>query len=255
MPTIREKLNFNFDGMWSDVYKLIHVSLDSSMFEETLIASREIVETKVRGNSKPLLNRVEESPLEFEMTIAFQEGFTDDLIDGVIRWLFVTSYKPLYFEGKENKIYYCMPTGDSQIVHTGLNEGYFTLKMRCDSSNIYSQTIITNMETVSTTKTITVTNDGHFDLYPEISITKIGNGTVTMEFIDDGRNIFEVRDLTNGEDIYINCEKEIIETDIIGVYRYDKIVGHFPRLVYGSNRIKITGDCKFQLRYTNKYRF
>jgi phage-related protein len=255
MPTIKDKLNFSYDGIWSNSFGLIHVSLDSSMFEETFVASREIVETKVRGNSKPLYHGLEESPLQFDMVIAFENEYTDDDIDNVVGWLFKNHYRPLYFEGKEDRVYMAMPVGDANIVHTGLKQGYFTITMRCDSSKIYSPTILSDLVTVVGTSTVSIENYGHYEIYPEISIRKNGAGTVTIESLDDDGDIFEVRDLTNQEDIYINCEKEIIETDLIGFYRYDKLVGEFPRLGFGVNRFKVTGDCTIQFRYTKKYKF
>lgn len=255
MPTIKDKLHFNFDGIWSNTFGLINVVLDKNLFEENFIANREIIETKKKGNSKPLFHSFDDTPLEFEMVIAFEEGFDDNKIDSIIRWLFVNSYRNLYFEGKENKLFRCMPTGESKLNHNGIGQGYFNITMRCDSSNVYSPTIVTNLETVVGTKTITIENDGHFDIYPEISFKKNGVGTVTIESLDDYDNIFEVRDLTDLEDIYINCEKEIIQTDAIGIDRYDNLIGEFPRLIYGQNRFKITGDCQIQFRYKNKYRF
>lgn len=254
MPTIKDKLYFNFGGISSRDFKILSIVLDKGMYEETLVSSREIKETEIKG-SKPMLNSIDNSPLEFEMTLAFEDKFTKEDIDKVIRWLFVDYYRPLYFEGREDRVFMCFPVDEAQIVHNGLNEGYLTLKMRCDSSNVYSPLITTPLETVSTSSTITLENDGHFEVYPEISFKKNGVGTITIENLDDGGSIFEVRDLTDQEDIYINCEKEIIQTDIIGVYRYDNIIGDFPRLVHGSNRLKITGDCTIQFRYKNKYRF
>lgn len=254
MPTIKDKLYFNFAGESSRDYNLISIVLDKGMYEETFVASRDINEAKIKGG-KPILNSVESSPLDFDLTIAFENTFTDNDIDRVIRWLFVDYYRPLYFEGKEDKVYMCMPVDDAKIVHNGLNEGYITLTMRCDSSNVYSPLTVTPLEIVSDSSIITINNDGHFDVYPEISIKKNGAGTIVIENLDDGGSIFEVRDLTDQEDIYLNCEKEIIKTDIVGVYRYDKIIGEFPRLVFGTNRMKITGDCTIQFRYKNKYRF
>lgn len=256
MPTIKDKIHFNFNGVSSRTHKVMHVVLDSGMYEETFVASRELNETKVRGSRKPLLHGVEDTPLSFEMIIAVDGVFTEQQISDIIRWLWVDTHKPLYFEGKENKVYYCMPIDDSTIAHNGMSQGYFTVNMRCDSSQIYSPTVTTSTTTVtSTPQTITLNLDSHFDIYPEISIKKTGAGHVTLEFLDDGGNIFEVRDLTNAEDIYINCEKEQIQTDIIGVYRYDKVVGHYPKLKYGQNRVKITGACQIQFRYKNLYRF
>lgn len=255
MPTIKDKLAFNFNGVSSDQFGLVHISLDNGMYEETFVSSRELVETKSKGSNKALLHSIDDSMLEFDMTIAFENKYTDNDIDGIIRWLFVDQFKPLYFEGSENKVYMCLPTGDASIIHNGLNEGYFTIHMRCDSSNVYSQYITSNLETITTNKTITIENNGHFDVYPEISIKKNGAGKITIESLDNYGAIFEVLNLTNQEDIYINCEKETIETDLLGTYRYDDLIGEFPKLVYGSNRLKITGACTIQLRYKNKYRF
>lgn len=255
MPTIKDKLRFNYDGVWSDTYGLIHVVLDNGMFEESFGASREIVETEVKGSNKPLHHGFTESPLAFDMTIAFKGTWKDEDIDKIIMWLYKNSYKPLYFEGSEDRVFMCTPVDQPTIVHNGLKQGYFTIQMRCDSSNLYSPHITTPLTNVTTTSTITINSNSHYDIFPEISIKKTGAGVVTIESLDDGNNIFEVRDLTDQEDIYINCEKEIIETDIVGVYRYDKIIGEFPKILNGSNRFKITGACQIQFRFKNKYRF
>lgn len=255
MPTIKDKLHFTFGGVDSKTYGLINIVTDNGMYDETFIASRELNETKVRGNSRPMLHSIEDSPLEFEMTIAFENNFTEQSIDSIIRWLFVDYYRPLHFEGDEGKVFMAIAIGSPQIIHNGLNQGYFTLSMRCDSSKVYSPMVTTPLATVGTTQTITINSNSHFDIYPEISFKKVGAGHVTIESLDDGGNIFEVRDLTNMEDIYVNCSKEIIQTDLLGTYRYDKIVGEFPKLVYGANRMKITGACEIQFRYKNQYRF
>lgn len=253
MPTIKDKLDFKFGEIWASDFNLISVELGNNMFEEDFVASRDINETKINGNNKPLFHGIENSPLEFELSIAFEKGFNEASIDEIVRWLFVDYYRPLIFEGKD-KVYKCLPTGDSKLVHNGLEQGYFTLTMRCDSSNIYSPTLTSLTKNIVGAGSVTLENDGHFDVYPEISILKRGLGTITIESLNDNGSIFEVRDLTDLENIYINCEKEIIQTDVLGVYRYDKLIGEFPRLLFGQNEMKITGDCDIQFRYKNIYK-
>ncbi|MBS4207462.1 phage tail domain-containing protein [Bacillus sp. FJAT-50079] len=255
MSTIKDKIRFNFDGIWSDTYGLIHVVLDGGMFDETFIAERELNETRIRGSDRPALHSVEDSPIQFDMVVAFEDKFSESKIDNIIKWLFANHYKPLYFEGKEDRVYNCIFIGEPRIIHNGLNEGYFTLTVRCDSSNLYSPLITTNLEVITTNKTITVSNNGHLDTFMEISLKKNGYGNIVIESLDDGNSIFEIRDLTDLEDIYIDCEREIIETDAIGVYRYDKIIGEFPRLFLGTNRFKVTGACEIRFRYVSRYRF
>ncbi|MFQ3543659.1 phage tail family protein [Halobacillus rhizosphaerae] len=255
MPTIKNKLYFNYGGIWSHVFNLIQITTNTGMFEENFVASRDIVETKTKGSDEPLFHGIESSPKEFEMEIAFESAFDEDNIYQIIMWLFSDTYKPLFFEGSEDRVFYCIAVGEPSIIHNGLNQGYFKITMRCNSSNIFSQNIITPNETVNDSKIITIENVGHFTIFPEISIKKIGTGTITIESLDDFGSIFEVRDLTNQEDIYLDCKKEIIKTDIIGVYRYDKVIGEYPRILCGSNRFKVTGECEIQFRYKNKYRF
>ena len=146
MPTIKDKIHFNLGGVSSKDFGLLHIVTDNGMFDEALGASREIIETKIRGNNKPLLHSVEESPLEFEMTIGFEDGYTESSISEMVQWLFVNHYRPLYFEDAEDKIFMAMIIGSPRIIHNGLNQGYFTVTVRCDSSNIYSPEIITPIQ-------------------------------------------------------------------------------------------------------------
>lgn len=258
MPTIKDSLYFNYDGISCKNFKLMHVNLSNGMFEEQFVAERSINELEVRGNDTPLFHGIEESPLEFEMTIAFENKFTDSDIDKVILWLFQDNYKPLYFEDKPDRIYHCTPVGDSTLAHTGLKEGYFTINMRCRSSKILSPIKTSPTYTVPSTGKLRVSiqNDGHVEIYPEISIKKVGNGKVTFTRVSDGE-IFEIRNLTNLENIYVNTEKEIIESDAIGIYRYDDVIGdyHDMSLKTGKTEFDITGASQVTFRYVYKYKF
>lgn len=253
--TIKDKIKFNFDGVWSDTLGLISVNTDGGMFEEIFVADRNIVETEVLGSDRPIFHRLENAPIEFDLTIAFEDGFDDDKIDYIVRWLFSDYYKPLYFEGREDRVYKCIVSGGSSLIHNGLKEGYFVVTVRCDSAKIYSPIHLSDKITSTSESNLTIFNDGHYDSYPEISIKKIGDGDVEIINNSDGGDIFKIINLTDGEDIYIDCERELIETDAIGIYRYENVVGLFTRLIEGNNEIKIIGNCEIQFRYTFKYKF
>lgn len=256
MSTFKEKLYFNFDGLDSKGFNLVHIDLNGSMFEEALVSSREINETRIAGSDKPSFNRLELSPREFDLNLAFEDKFTDVQIDKIIRWLFADYYKPLYFIGNESKLVYCLPIGDPTLVHNGLKQGYFTLRMRCNSPFLYSPITVSELYDLSTMdKTVILSNKGHRNLYPEISIQKIDDGDITIINRTDGARFFEIKELTNMEKIYINCEKETIQTDILGIYRYNNVFGEYPRLLYGENSLEITGKCKIQFRYQEIYEF
>ena len=259
MPTIKEKMIFNYDGVWSDFYGLININLDNAMFDETLVASRSIIESQNKGNEKPMFQGFIEEPIEFDMTIAFTDKFDDKKIYEIIDWLFQGYYRPLYFLGGESRVFYCTPVGDSRIIHNGLNEGYFTITMRCNSSYVFSPIIFSDRLDLSdgVSKTIEIINDGYGYLYPEISIQKIGVGSVSIQNLSDGGKIWEIRNLNDRENVYIDCKKEIIKSDSedIGVYHYTDTSGEMPRLMKGRNLLMINGRCIVQFRYQFKYRY
>lgn len=258
MPTIKDRLHFNYDGKWSSDFDLINVVLDTGMYEESLVAGRTIIENKSRGNSKPFFSGIEETPLSFELNLAFEGKFSDRKLDEVIRWLFQDYYKPLYFDGKEDRVFYCMPDGDPIFTHNGLEEGYITVNMRCNSSNLYSPISTTPQYTVTNNGKVTIDiyNQGHYTIYPEISIEKIDDGKVTIVSKNNGDAIFEILNLKGSESIYINCEKEIIESNsITNKYKYNDVIGEYIKLEYGRNTFEVTGNCKIQIRYQAKYRF
>lgn len=248
---------FWYDGRSSRDFGIVAVQIGNGMYEDAFIASRTIEEVKMKNQDESILQRIEEDVREFPLTIAFESRFTMADLNAVVLWLFKDSYKPFYFEGDTNRIQFALPSGDSSIVHNGLKQGYVTLTMRTNSSKIYSQKNTSTLETVTATaKTITYTNGGHVDVLPEISIVKNGAGKITIQNLDDnGGSIFEIDKLTNGEDIYLDSKRELIETDIPGIYHYDDVIGEFPRLVVGTNRWKITGACTIQIKYSEKFKF
>lgn len=256
MATIKEKIKFNYDGRWSTEFGVMHVTTNSSMYEDILVAEREVTETFRKGKAESVLQSVEYAPIEFEMEIAFQDNFTDQGVRDVINWLFKESYSPLYFEGAENRIFYCLPSSNSSITHNGLKNGYVTISMKCNSGFTYSP--ITTSALIDNTaggkKTFQITHDGYGFLYPEISLVKkTSAGFVEIRNVTSSEPLLRVSNLAVGENIYINSEKEQIETDIVGTYRYDDLIGKHLRLKSGLNTIEINGACTVQLRYSIKY--
>lgn len=255
MSTIKDKIYFTYDNVNSRDFGLMHIETGNGMFEEQLVADRTIIETSTR-NGKPLLNRIDEKPISFTMNLAFERRFDEYTIDEIVDWLFQDYYKPLYFEGKEDRIYYCTPEGSSSIVHNGLMEGYVTITMRCDSSRVYSDEMTTTPISYDgiTPEEIDIVNFGHEKTSVRISIDKIGDGDV---LISNNGNTFMVTGLKNGESIYIDSGREIIQTDIINTYRYDNIVGDFDYLTLkkGTNNIVISGGaCIIEFKYTYRYK-
>lgn len=257
MNTIKDKLYFSFDGKNSKDFRLMSVNTQGGLFEEQFAPSRELNETRPEKSDTTMLHGIKEGERTFELMLAFENGFEDNMISDVIDWLFKDYYRPLYFQGQEDRIMFSMITGDSSLVHNGFKEGYVTLTVKTNSPYKYSRhkdSRITN-NAIKGKASLELKNDGHKKIYPEYSIRKIGDGDLILS---TGNKNVQIVNLVNGEDIYINSERGIIETGLVGAYRYDNIrAGELEDLYMdtGRTKLEVTGGAEIVVRYREVYRF
>jgi phage-related protein len=252
---IYESLYFSYAGRPSTDFGIINVSVSSGMFEETFVASRTINETSIRGRGKPYFHGIDHEPIEFDLSFAFADKYDSRKIREVARWLMQDYYQPLYFSENEGRIFYCMPTGDSTLIHNGLNQGYLKIRMRCDSSYSYSPvytepTYDYSINGIDGTS-FEFTNLGDVDCYPEIWIEKVGLGSISISNETLGTS-FSFDELLDGETIYINNEREEVVTDLLNQYRFNDFNGKFLKTKLGTNIINVKGNCKITIRYQFK---
>jgi phage-related protein len=251
-----ESLDFVYDGIESKDMNVYQISMDSGMLEEFFLPNRKINEQKVRGNDKPYFQGVELDPLSFPLSFYFDGGYDEEKIRATMRWLNQSYYKPFYFKDYPNRIFYAMYEGDSKLLHNGLQEGYVTMNMRCDSPYSYSPTYLTEEYDYSTNTVngtdFTFINHGDINCQPEIWITMLEAGEVRIVNNSDGGRELKFTELANTEQIYVDNEREYIESSLANTYRYSNhndIFLDFPR---GHNYLKIYGKCKIQWRQTFK---
>lgn len=248
-----ESVSFVYDGKYSSDYGLYNISLSNGMYEEVFTASRKIQEVTVRGNSKPYFQGFEYEPLEFELSFAFEDTWDDKKIREIARWLTQDYYKPLWFSENPDRWFYCVSIEDATLVHNGLKQGYVKLKMRCDSPYSYTPVMTSPIYDFSTgTGVIDFVNDGDTILKPEIWIQKIGNGDVSIKNMTNKGTEFKFTGLLDAETVYVNNEREYIETSLPSTYRYENFNNNYLELVYGKNRLEVTGECKINFRYQFK---
>lgn len=255
---IYESLYFSYAGRYSTDFGIINVSINEGMFEEPFVATRVIHETSIRGRDRPYYHGVSYEPLEFSLSFAFSDKYNSDKIREVARWLMQEYYQPLYFSENQGRIFYCMPVGDSKLIHNGLREGYLTINMRCDSpfsySPIYTDPVYDFSNNLAEGSVINFENLGDIDCYPEIWMEKIGLGSLKIinettgkyfEFEQLGHNVVGVEN----ETIYINSERREVLTSVKNIYRLNDFKGDFLKAKFGVNVLRVFGDCKITLRY------
>lgn len=97
-------------------------------------------------------------------------------------------------------------------------------------------------------------NEGSLPVLPKIWIRK-KNGKGDIKMINHSTNqIMEFKDLSNGEEVYVDCENEEIvsSNQSLGVYRYDDHNAEFLELIKGDNYITFEGDFDWDVRYKAK---
>ena len=251
MATIKDKLYLNYDGVDSKYFGLISVELGSGLYEEALVANRTINETKPAERHQSIFHGITEENRTFQLNLAFEDSFDEGKINDIIDWLFKDYYRPLYFEGQEDRIVFAMISGESNLIHNGMNQGYFTVTVQTNSPYKFSQL----REGRNRGDSMTLINNGHKTVCPEFSIKKIGDGDLRFEI--DGRVILIIN-LTDGEELYIDTLRDKIVTNIIGEYRYDNVtLGELSDLFLdvGSKAYTITGEANISYRYREVYKF
>lgn len=252
---IRESEYFIFAGRKSAEFGIRNVAISTGLYEEPFMASRSIKEFTIRGQERPYFQEITRESKSIQVSFYFDNGWDDELIREVARWLDVEFYQPITFSEDQEKVYFVLPTDSSSIIHNGLKQGYITLTFRCDSPYSYSHTKATPWYDLSkvNTSTIEIRNKGDKIILPEIDIIKIGSGDLSITNLSNKGEITSFTSLSSDEEIYVNGENQIIETNLPNTWRYDNFNDNYLSLVYGKNILEVNGKCKLKFKY--KYKF
>lgn len=253
--TIRENLSFTYAGVTSNAMGVMNVSINSGLYEESFFSSRNIIEEKTPYRDIPYFYGIERAVKEFTMTLHIDNGWDNEKFREIQFWLAQTTYQPLQFDDDNERIYYCMPVGDITISHNGTKQGYIVLNMKCDSPFAYSPFYVTeNYDLTINTNgyNLTLPNYGDFICKPQVFIEKIGNGDISIINTSMEGKEFKFTGLADKENIFVDNEYEEIETDIVGLYRYDNFNNQYLELSTGNNYLRILGNCRIYFRYRYK---
>src|SRR5699024_12763765 len=117
-------------------------------------------------------HNITEDNRTFPLNLAFEDSFDEEKINDVINWLFKEYYRPLYFEGQEARVVFAMISGESNIIHNGMNQGYFTVTVQTNSPYRFS-----GSRTGSNSgNSMNLVHSAHKTLNAESSIIEVGGG-------------------------------------------------------------------------------
>jgi phage-related protein len=260
---IRQSLYFKFNGESSEDYNLWNINMSTGMQSEPFASPRNIKEVSIRGTSRRYFQEIQLEPLEFTVSFAFKTGFTSDDLRSVARWLTTPNfYAPLqFFDGTNNdlnQIYYAMFI-DSPELFSSSNQGYINLKVRCYDayaySGIYTSEIYDYSANVGNGTSYVFENKGDVDVQPVIIVEIVSGNLLTIQNNSAGGQKLQFNNLQIGETVIIDCENEIIETNLANTYRYDNMASDstFLSIPRGFNYMNIKGNVKIQWKFENKY--
>lgn len=252
---IRDQIHFSYAGKKSSDYGLYNINLEGGMVHDVFVSPRTIGEIPIRGKDKPYFQEVKREPLTF--SVSFSIGEPKDFVNlqNIAKWLCGQEYyQPLFFAPEIHKIYYALFVEDSELIHTTMDSGYINLTARTNAPYAFSPIFITREYSFAGTENIIIKNAGQLPIYPEVYVTMPGDASpgFSINNLTDENTGFSFSQLANGEQLYINCEKQFIETSEHNTYRYNNMLGDFIRLLPGNNRLKLQGYTSMYFRYQCK---
>lgn len=231
--------------------------MSQGLYEQQFFAEREIKEIVTESRDTPYFQRVQRRPLEFKLRLFFDDDFTLDDIRRLRNWFDVEFYQPMKFSEDMTRIYYCMAVNLPTLSHNGLIQGYVDIDFRCDCPFSYSAVSSTDIYDLSSNSVIgtdiEIANLGDAECLPIIEIKKVGIGAISIvNYSNEGEEL-RISELVDGEELFIDCENEDIETSIPNTYRYDNHNDTYLTLVTGINRLRIYGNC--HVRFLTEFKF
>lgn len=258
-------MNFKFNGRVSDEFNIILCRID----EATSGMSREIIKgekTKYRAKSNHFGTKYSDD-LAFNMTIMKNPcetkqtdmRFTSSEIRAINAWL--TSPQcpqslKIFSDYYQEDIEYFAIINDI----TTESEGYayeLTFSVTCNAPFGWSKEYVRNLaSTSSETSIIKIYNTSDEQeryVYPVIEVNPIEHGSIIIESVTDNRTL-SFSGLKNNK-IIIDSEKRkfhdstgtLLTFEDIGIKDVDQI--YLPKLLYGENIWKITGNADITITY------
>jgi phage-related protein len=250
-----DSVYFVADGEKSSDYGVLLVKTESGLIGEPFMGNREIISESVPGQPIDYIYDFKERSFSIKITLTLDDGlyWTTEKRREISRWLGKRKFFPFYSTDDINKVYFLTLDGDSELLTNGLQQGFLNLTFRSLSPYTYTDFYEERLDfsTITSSTTFTLTNHGDMDLYPpSMTITKYGDGDISIKNTSDGGRLFKFTGLVDGEVLMINNEERHIETSLSGINRYDAFNGNYLKLLaYSVNHMEITGTCTIALKH------
>lgn len=200
-------MGFYFNGTHSSELGVI-IAHTGGEYEEPFLASRKVQQN--RFNGKTYFRKVERDALSFSLTLYIEKWQDWNKLRPIARWLDVDDYVEFFTDSDPERVYYVIPSGNIDITHNGMKEGYLELDLICLDSSTYSHYIINNLNVVGS-ESLFLANEGDKSIRPYMTIFKVGDGDVKITNKASGKE-FILTGLYDKEVIKVDCVNEELES-------------------------------------------
>lgn len=254
---MKHYLDFYYNGEYSTSKGVFNVVVESGLYEDKFLSERHVNTEFVKNQAKGYLLSVERIPFSFTLNLASKEPWTREKLDDIASWLDVEYFKEFYYVDDSDRRFFVMPTGSPTFTHTGTEEGYVTVEMTSISAYSFSPKYTTEEYNLSANSAlgfvININNTGHYLLMPIIRIRKVGVGSIRIINETDFGRIFEITNLIDGEEVFIDNETKEIKSEFTATYHYDDHNGNWLTLLKGNNSLRVYGNCYIEFEYRFRY--
>lgn len=134
---------------------------------------------------------------------------------------------------------------------TAVNQHHFMYRVLMDTNDLSRSPVLKEI-TFSFEPVLVLINKGDQVCRPEIWIHKQGNGDFQIYNQSRHAEEFHFKNLVHDEEVYVDNERQHIESSLPVTYRYKNFNDQFMNLSVGKNILRVRGDAWIQFRYQFK---
>lgn len=253
---------FIFNNVKSSDMEQFIVKTGSGGVKVPFFGGQTVQEETVPGRITPYHFGTTKDPLEFTLEISpLDKEWTPKRKSQLAQWLIHDNYKPFQTADDLGKVYYVIATKAPEFELYG-NKGFVEITFRTNSAYAWTKNFIEDYNLsepdseVDNTSVITINNLSNIGapFYPKLYVELTGEDLGGEENRWKSRDL-KFKNLSNGgnemcfkglelkEGLFIDCENEIVESGKEMSKPFTKFTGQWLELVYGENRIEVTGKC------------
>lgn len=263
--------DFTFNGVHSSTYGVKIVKLNTGLIGTPIAGSKALSEEYIGYRDKPFFYKADMQPMNFSITFSIidVDSWSASTRKSVFEWLFSPR---IYADFKTDddyddiglvydRLYKIIFVSPLEFQTTDLTNGYFTLTANSHPF-AYTEVITQNESFSASPEQITINNptnvrlyNNNFYYYPKLYINTAGP-TTTFKMVNtsDSNREFELTGLEIGEELYVDNELKVINTDEPNTNRINDLTNkQWFRLVQGDNIINVYSYAGASLQIVSQF--